>query len=223
MEYSIFDKIASSAEMKGQIENGIKNSKLSFKQALEEYYTFDFLPRFKVKKEQAIAINLHNRQAIDEFYFANTRQFYNMAYSCTRRAGGALLKNYVRDMVQQVYIDCRYYDFSTEKILIKDIYTTCRTVINGGILHVKEKHTDKKAKCSIDTIILFHNSKMDSGTSLLDYLSAPDEIYNPETLYIKNEEKNEQQYKEEMYKSLAEALPKSQRQKFFDYLRCEND
>ena len=216
MEYNIIDKIKSSEELQAQLKNGVEERKETYREQLERLYNYDILPGYNLTKEEAIKISMQNRQAIDSFYFNNVARFSRMARAFVRRKNCGTVIYTVEDILNQIYVDCRYYDFTSEKRLTQCIYATFRMSNNGGILNSREYRKDKKASRFLYDEISARNHKMEDGASLIDFISAPDETSNPETILINREQ--EKGYNVEMIKQLLRALPRAQRKKFLDLL-----
>lgn len=216
MEYNIIDKIKSSEELQAQLKNGIEERKETYREQLERLYNYDILPGYNLSKEDAIKISMQNRKAIDSFYFNNVKRFSRMAWSFIRWHKGGADFYTVEDILNQIYVDCRYYDFTSEKRLTKCIYATCRMVNYGGVLNSREYRKDKKASHFLYDEISTRNHKMEDGASLIDFIGTPDDTTNPETILINREQGKG--YNVEMIKQLLRALPRAQRKKFLDLL-----
>lgn len=216
MEYNIIDKIKSSEELQAQPKNGIEERKETYREQLERLYNYDILPGYNLSKEDAIKISMQNRKAIDGFYFDNIKRFTRMAWAFIRRNNYGTAVYTVEDILNQIYVDCRYYDFTSEKRLTQCIYATCRMSNYGGILNSREYRKDKKASRFLYDEISARNHKMEDGASLIDFIGTPDDTTNPETILINREQGKG--YNVEMIKQLLRALPPAQRKKFLDLL-----
>ena len=217
MEYNIIDKIKSSEELQTQLKNGIEERKETYREQLKRLYNYDILPGYNLTKENAIKINLQNRQAIDIFYFGNVKRFRNMAYSFIRRNNYGTAIYAVEDMLNQIYVDCRYYDYTSEKRLTRCIFATFRMINYGGILNSAGYRKDKKTSRFLYDEISARSHKMEEGASLIDFIGVPDEQSNPETITIDREQAKG--YNVEMVRRLLRVLPRSQRENFLDLLR----
>ena len=216
MEYNIIDKIKSSEELQAQLKNGIEERKETYREQLERLYNYDILPGYNLSKEDAIKISMQNRKAIDGFYFDNIKRFTRMACAFIRRNNYGTEVYTVEDILNQIYVDCRYYDFTSEKRLTQCIYATCRMSNYGGILNSREYRKDKKASRFLYDEISARNHKMEDGASLIDFISTPEETSNPEKILINREQGKG--YNVEMIKQLLRVLPRAQRKKFLDLL-----
>ena len=216
MEYNIIDKIKYSKELQAELKNGIAERKETYREQLERLYNYDILPGYNLIKENAIKISMQNRKAIDGFYFDNIKRFTRMAYAFIKKNNYGTAVYTVEDILNQIYVDCRYYDFTSEKRLTQCIYATCRMSNYGGILNSREYRKDKKASRFLYDEISARSHKMEDGASLIDFIGTPDEESNPETIMINREQGKD--YKTEMIKQLLRAVPRSQRKKFLDLL-----
>lgn len=209
MEVTIIDIIRTNAKCCEEI-------KKSFREQLEEIYNYEELPLLRLTKEEAIKINMHDRKAINKAYFENLGYFKALANAFARNNTQKTQVYCMEDIINQIYIDMRYYDYTSESTLRRCLYTTCKTSNAGGIANYKKWRNEKRAACFLYDKISAHNSKQDDETSLIDLIGATEEN-NPETLLINESEREvARPYSDLMLNQFLELLPRSQRQKFID-------
>lgn len=221
MKYSIYDKI-SKDELQKAIDNANAENVKSFRQELEERYTYETFDLLGITKEEAILINLHSKKTINRVYFDNIRYFTNVARFYARKFtfGARIIE--AEDILQQIYVDIRFYDFTSRKTFNRCLRATARTYIYGGIENA-QCYKDGKINCSIYKSVSAHNSKMEAGTELIDFLRSPEET-NPETIFINREEKEARaEYEKITLSEIASKLTLKQRQKFYKMFGGEND
>lgn len=215
MQYSILDKLNVSAAMRAEMKESAIKSAEELRAKLERFYTFDVLPQFNITKEQAIKINMGDKETINAVYFANVKFFTHIAYYLQRYHSHGTTCLLAEDAVNQIYIDMRYYDYSTVKTFKNGVCTTCRNINTGGILSAGNNEASKKCPHFLFDEIKAHNSKMEDGQTLIDIISetmtAKDD---PESLLIKQEEPDKEQYAESMLFHILNKLPPKQRAKF---------
>ena len=215
MQYSILDKLNVSAAMRAEMKESAIKSAEELRAKLERFYTFDVLPQFNITKAQAVNINLGDKETINAVYFANVRFFTHIAVYMERYHAHGTTRYLAEDTVNQIYIDMRYYDYSTVKTFKRGVLTTCRNINTGGILSAGNKEASKKCPHFLFDELKAHNSKMEDGATFMDYISetmtAKDD---PESLLIKQEEPDKEQYAESMLFHILNKLPSKQRAKF---------
>lgn len=216
MNYSILDKLNVSAALRAEMKESAIKSTEELRAKLENYYKFDVLPRFGITKEQAIKINMGDKETINAVYFANVRYFTSLSIYMERYESHGTTRYLAEDTVNQIYIDMRYYDYSSVKTFKRGVFTTCRNINTGGILSAGNSNgASKKCAHFLYDEIKAHNSKMEDGKTLLDYISetmtAKDD---PESLLIRQEDGDNEQYAEIMLHQILNKLPPKQRNKF---------
>ena len=218
MIITILDRLSDSVP---GIKKTLQKEKEFFKKALESQYNFNALTFIKITREEAIKINLGDIKTINKVYFDNIRLFKNFAgYFQFNKTTGA--KVYcVEDILQQVYVDLRYYDFTSDSTARKCLNITCKSSNNGGILNHIKYRNERKASCFLYEQINAHNSKMEDGALLLDIVEAPEKETNPEAILIDRE--TPKQYTEAMHEEIIKNLPRAQRYKYIEMFGVEND
>lgn len=215
MQYSILDKLNVSAAMRAEIKESAIKPADELRAKLERFYTFDVLPQFNITKEQAVNINLGDKETINAVYFANVNYFSRVSAFMERFYSHGTTRLLAEDTVNQIYIDMRYYDYSTVKTFKRGVLTTCRNINTGGILSAGNKEASKKCPHFLFDELKAHNSKMEDGATFMDYISetitAKDD---PESLFIKSQEPDKGQYTENMLYQILRHLPPKQRAKF---------
>lgn len=142
MEITIFDRLSSSAP---EIKKALQKEKELFKKALENQYNFNKLKIIKITREEAIKVNLGDIKAINKVYFENIRTFTNFArcYYFNKTYGAKIYC--AEDILQQIYVDLRYYDFTSNSTTQKCLNITCASSNNGGILNYLNYRSERKA------------------------------------------------------------------------------
>lgn len=211
MEVTIFDRLSGNVpEIKKELQ---KENKL-FREALERQYNFDKLTFIKLTRAEAIKVNLGDVKTINEVYFRNIKHFKNIAgYYHYNKSFGAKIY-YIEDILQQIYVDLRYYDFTKDSTARKCLNITCLSSNYGGILHYLEYRSDRKATRFLYDQINAHNSKMEEAAELIDFIGADERRSNPETILIDREEPK--LYTQVMHVEIIKSLPRSQRYKYIE-------
>lgn len=211
METNIFERLSNNVQ---SIKEELQKEKKLFKQALENQYCFETLNFIKITREQAIKVNLNDVETINKVYFDNIKVFTAFArfYQYKKTYGAKVYC--AEDILQQVYVDLRYYDFTNDSTARKCLNITCIASNNGGILHYLSYRNERKASRFLYEEINTHNSKMEDGALLLDYIKAPEIETNPETILIDRE--TPKQYAEAMHREIMQNLTLTQRYKYFD-------
>lgn len=218
MEITIFDRLSNNAP---EIKKALQKERQLFKEALENQYCFKELNFIKLTREEAININLGDIKTINKVYFDNIKVFTNFAryYEYNKTYGARVYR--AEDILQQVYIDIRYYDFTSETTVKKCLNITCVSSNNGGIYNYLKYRTERKATKFLYDQITAHNSKMDDGALLLDYVEAPEKETNPEAIMIDRE--TPKNYAKAMHREIIKSLTRSQRYKYIDVFGGYND
>lgn len=205
---TIFEIIKASAK-KHEIAFG------SLEEALKMRYNYTVLPILNITKTEAIKINMHDRSTINKVFFGNLDFFTRYARKAVYNCYG-VKSLCAEDIINQIYVDIRYYDFATEKTLRRCLSITCKTSNSGGITSYSSWRNERKADCFLYDLLSSHTSKMEEGETLLDFIKADDKS-DPEVLLIsKAEEEASRPYTELMIKQVTERLPPSQRKKFLE-------
>lgn len=221
MKYSIYDKISKDARQ-NVIDNVNADNVKSFRQELEERYTYKTFDLLNITKEEAILINLHSKKTINRVYFDNIRYFTNVSRFFARKLTFGTRIFEPEDILQQIYVDIRFYDFTNRKTFYHCLKATARTYLYGGI-ESAQYYKDGRINCSIYQPVNAHTSKMDAGTELIDFLRGPEET-NPETIFINREEKEaRKEYEKTMLSEIASKLTLKQREKFYKMFGNEDD
>ena len=214
MKYSVYDKI-SQEDLQSLVDVANAENIKTFREELEKRYKFEIFERLGITKEDCILIGLCSKKTINKVYFDNVQYFTNVARYYARKYSVGAKIFCAEDILQQIYVDLRYYDFSSEKAFKDCLRATARTVNFGGIVN-SGYYKEQNVSCSLYTSVSAHNSKMESETELISFIPAPEES-NPETMYIERESRQESaDYRANMLNILAEKLPLKKRKKFFD-------
>lgn len=219
MEASIFEIIKASQRQIEEIKKGNNERREQYRAELEKLYIDGALSKYGITKEQAINIKLNDVQTKNNVYYANIKFFCNLARWYVRneqfREKTKIVD--VEDIINQIYVDLRYYDYTNEKTFKSGLYITCRTINNGGYVGYKKWREEKKASKFLQDEIFSHNSKIDDATSLDELLSADERTTNPETMIIEKEQReSEKIYRQSMLSEILMTLPKSKRRHFME-------
>ena len=218
MEITIFDRLSKSLP---EIKKVLQKEKELFKQALESQYKFSALTFIKMTREEAIKINLGDVKTLNKVYFDNIRVFTNFArYYQFNKTNGTKVY-FAEDILQQVYVDLRYYDFTSDSTARKCLNITCVSSNNGGILNYLKYRSERKASKFLYEQIKAHNSKMEEGDELIELIQAPEKETNPEAILIDRE--TPKQYTQAMHREILKSLPRAQRYKYIEAFGVEND
>lgn len=183
-------------------------AKKKFKIFLEQQYTFTKYEKWEITREDAINVNLSDTETINKVFFNNLPHLKRVAvYFEKKRSFGAKIFK-AEDMINQFYIDLRYYNFTSEKIFLKCLYKTCATVNTGGILRKSESLRERKADVFLYDIIF---KQKESGDELVNHI--PDERFNPERILIEKETEKKDCGK--ILKSVSELLTPMQKKLFY--------
>lgn len=211
MVVTIFDRLSDNLP---EIKQVLQKEERLFKQALENQYKLKTLSFVKITREEAIKVNLGDIETINKVYFQNISVFTNFArYYEYNKTYGTKIYN-TEDILQQVYVDLRYYDFTNENTVKKCLNITCVSSNMGGILNYLHYRTERKPTKFLYEQISAHNSKMEESALLLDYIQADEKETNPETIMIDRE--TPKQYTQAMHREIMKNLTRSQRYKYFD-------
>lgn len=218
MEITIFDRLSNNAP---EIKKALQKEKDFFKQALESQYKFSALTFIKITRKEAIKVNLGDVKTINKVYFDNIRLFKNYAghYQFNKTSGAKIYC--FEDILQQIYVDIRYYDFTSDSTARKCLNITCSSSNNGGILNYLKYRSERKAFKFLYEQINVHNSKMEDGALLLDLIEAPEKETNPEVILIDRE--TPKKYTEVMHREILKSLPRAQRYKYIEAFGVEYD
>lgn len=212
---SIIESITEAQRLFDEVVKGSAERREQYREELEKLYVDGTLSKYGITKAQAIQIKLNDVQTLNEVYNANIKRFRNMArwYINNQKTRKAEIVD-VEDITNQIYVDLRYYDFTSEKTLTKGIFITCRTVNNGGFIRYKEWANEKKASVFLQNKIFLHSPKNNEETSIEDFVKADERTTNPETIIIdKEQQESEKNARQTMLNKILKILPKSRREK----------
>lgn len=211
MEITIFDRLSKSVP---EIKKALQKEKEFFKQVLESQYKFSTLTFIKITREEAIKVNLGDVKTLNKVYFENIKVFTSFAryYQYNKNDGAKIY--FAEDILQQIYVDLKYYDFTNESTARRCLNITCVSVNNGGILNYLKYRSERKASKFLYEQISAHNSKMEENAELIDLIQAPEKETNPEAILIDRE--TPKQYTEAMHREILKSLPRAQRYKFME-------
>ena len=217
MEASIFEIIKASQRQIEELKKGNTERREQYRAELESKYIDGALSKYHISKDDAVNIKLNDVQTINKVYYENLRFFRNLARWYVRneqyREKTKIVD--VEDVLNQIYVDLRYYDYTSEKTFKDGLYITCRTINNGGYIGYKKWREEKKASRFLQDEIFSHNSKIDESTSLNDLLQAEERTSNPETMIIEEEQReSEKEYRQAILEEIVMTLPKSKRRHF---------
>lgn len=216
MEVTIFESLSAS----NAIKKALTESRELYIKALKRQYTFGRLKIMNVTKEQAIKINLGDLATINKVYFENIEVIKKFARCYQYRMSFGTRLYLAEDIIQQVYVDLRYYDFTSNKTLRHCLNCTCKTSNNGGIMKYKAYRSERKTARFLYDEIRPHNSKMEEAAELIDFVGADERQSNPETILIDREEPK--LYTEAMHREIIQSLPRTQRYKYLEAFGGEN-
>lgn len=218
MEITIIDRLSNNVL---EIKKALQKEDKLFKEALENQYQFETLSFIKITRAEAIKINLGDIKTINKIYFDNIKIFTNFArcYEYNKTYGAKVYR--AEDILQQFYVDLRYYDFTNNNTLKRCLNITCVSSNNGGILHYLQYRTERKATKFLYEQINSHNSKMEDGALLLDFVEAPEKETNPEAIMIDRE--TPKKYNQAMHREIMKNLTRSQRYNYLDVFGGDND
>ena len=218
METNIIERLSNNSP---EIKKSLLNEKRLFKQALENQYQFIELSFIKITREEAIQVNLGDVNTINKVYFENIKVFKNFSkyYQFNKTTGAKLYC--AEDILQQIYIDLRYYDFTNDNTARKCLNLTCVSSNNGGILNYLQYRRERKASKFLYDEIKMHNSKMTDGAFLLDCIEAPEKETNPEAILIDRE--TPKQYTEAMHLEILKNLTRTERYKYLEAFGVGDD
>ncbi len=193
MEFTIFDSLTSNKRAKAEILKSIAEQKQDLRTFLENYYKIDITGQYNVTKAEAILINLGNAETITAVYFRNYKQFSKTAYTVVRTMlYNGNFKPDIEDILQQIYVDIRLYNFRDLNTLKKSIFKTIRTIMHGGTSNIEAYKREVKNVFSFNAMISAHNSKMEGESEILNFLEADERKTNPEAMAIYAEDRAEQ-------------------------------
>ncbi len=214
MEYSIFEKIQAEPEFKQGIIDGKKKALERVKERLESYYTDDHIlkARFGIDKQTAIKINMQNKKTINKIYFAKIDYFSMFARCWVYKNGLLPFRALAEDIINQIYIDIRYYDFSNYETFKKCLNITAKTAMTGGIVYYQVWLRERKAKYYLYHTLSAQSAKQSKG---FDFFALLEDInaLKPEEEIIKNEEEQSEEFKQktayrlQMLQEIGKILP----------------
>lgn len=146
---------------------------------------------WKFDDELIMRIKQGDKMAVAEFYNANYSVFAGMAGNYVWKQRN-LFGDYTYefdDLIQQVYVDIPYYDYSSRLNLYFGIVkgSFCR-VNTGGILSSQSKHIKATRIVSYDTPLINNNGKESNNTYVLDRLAHSSDVFE---VIVGNEEREE--------------------------------
>lgn len=168
---------------------------------VREFYNWDKLvDGLELTPKQAVKINLGEITARNAFYFANSDFLRKYIYHRVRSRHNYsdFIKEDYDDILQQVYLDLPYYNFTNEKTFFSSLRATERLTPYGGLINIREYYRAVKIS---NTISLYHESRYrKSGEKfyLLDVIA--DNMPSPEDLAIRTEEHADEKADENYYK-----------------------
>lgn len=140
-----------------------------------------------------IRIKQGDTAAIAEFYNANYAIFASMARKYVWHQRN-MCRNFLcdfDDLIQQVYVDIPYYDYSSRCALyyciVKGTFGRC---IDGGILSSPYKHIAASRVISYDAPITNKDGENRSNSYLLDRLAHEPDVFETITQDTDREEKD---------------------------------
>lgn len=204
MGYSIIDKLCATGELK----RAILESRERYTSELKRQYKYGRLTVMNVTREEAIKINLGNLKTINKVYFDNIDviERYARCYQYRMSTGTRIYR--AEDIINQVYVDIRYYDFTDDSTLKHCLNCTCKTSNNGGIMNYNAYRSERKTSRFLYDEIKTHNAKMEDGATLIDYVGADELKSNPEAILIDQE--TPKKYTRAMQRDLIARLKRSE-------------
>ena len=175
---------------------------------VEQFYCWDEIlvktggtrDKFQLTPKQAIKINLGEITARNEFYFANIQflRGYVRKRVVERTKYNDFKAEEFDDIMQQIYLDLPYYNFTSRQTFFKSLRATIRLAAYGGLINLREY---QRAVKITQTISLYHEcryQKSEDEFYLLDVVA--DNMPSPEDLAIRAEERANEKEDENYYK-----------------------
>lgn len=159
---------------------------------LKAMYNYDRLRIFGITPAQAIKINFGDIPARNDV-FTDEKIFRIIAATAARwqRKNFTLYNGETvyefGDMIHQIYIDMQYYNYATDREVLRCLSRSCALVNHGGILHYERYMRSAKA----GKIISMQQDITGDGATLEKVL-ADDELHsNPEAMLEAEEERKD--------------------------------
>lgn len=171
---------------------------------VREFYSWEELlvdrGNFQLTPEQAIKINLGEKTARNAFYFANIEflRGYVRKRVCERTKCLDFKAEEFDDIMQQIYLDLPYYNFTSRQTFIRSIRATIRLAAYGGLENLREYRRAVKIS---ETISLYHECRYQKSCDefyLLDVVA--DNMFSPEEEAIRADERTSEKEDENYYK-----------------------